>query len=60
MKIKAYCALSNYAHVAKQKTVIDIDPEEIDGLTEDEKEVHINNIVWEWATQEFDTWYEEE
>jgi hypothetical protein len=57
MKIKAFACLSGYSKPINQ-TIINIDDEDIEGMTEDEKEVFINDFLQEWYAEQLDSWYE--
>jgi hypothetical protein len=57
MKIKA--ELSTGFVGAKHTTIIDFDDEELEDLTKEEKEKHIDEIVQEWANEHIEIYWNE-
>lgn len=56
MKIRVVASLGFVG--ADREEVLDIEPEDVDGLTEDEKEAYFYQLADEHANNYIETWYE--
>jgi trans-2-enoyl-CoA reductase len=57
MKIKVVLTIGY--PTADREDILEIDDSELEGMTQDEKEKHLQECTEEWANEYIDYWYEE-